>query len=227
MLIVEDEPTVRLSLRLACEKAGFTVEEASSGPQALERASRRRPGLVLLDLTLPGLDGIDVCRELRLRDSELPVIMVTARDDEVDRVLGLELGADDYITKPFSPRELIARVRAVLRRSSSRGVSAAGPTLRLGGLTIRYGEREVQVNGAPITLTRTEFEILSSLARHPGRVLTRDQLVAEVWGYDSEGHTRLLDSHIGHLRSKLGRQPGGGKYIATIRDVGYKLACEP
>ncbi len=186
ILVVEDDPAVRLSLRLAGQKEGFEVAEAASGPEALDELARQRPDLVLLDLMLPGPSGFEVCRSVHQRDPSLPVIILTARGDEVDKVVGLELGADDYITKPFSPRELIARIRAVLRR--------------------------------------TEFELLAALAAQAGRVLTRDQLVTRVWGYEAEGGTRLLDSHIAHLRAKIEPEPSRPRYIQTVRDVGYRLS---
>ena len=225
ILVVEDDPAVRLSLRLAGQKEGFEVAEAASGPEALDELARQRPDLVLLDLMLPGPSGFEVCRSVHQRDPSLPVIILTARGDEVDKVVGLELGADDYITKPFSPRELIARIRAVLRRSARAAEAAsAGEELVLGGLRIDLGAREVSVEGRPVSLTRTEFELLAALAAQAGRVLTRDQLVTRVWGYEAEGGTRLLDSHIAHLRAKIEPEPSRPRYIQTVRDVGYRLS---
>ena len=228
ILVVEDDPSVRLSLRLTGEKEGFEVVEAASGPEALAELARRRPDLVLLDLMLPGPTGFDVCRAVHQRDGSLPVIILTARGDEVDKVVGLELGADDYITKPFSPRELVARIRAVLRRSAR--AAEAGPQpdssreqLLFGGLRIDLGSREVTVDDRPVSLTRTEFELLAALAGNAGRVLTRDQIVTRVWGYEAEGGTRLLDSHIAHLRAKIEADPSHPRYIQTVRDVGYRL----
>jgi DNA-binding response OmpR family regulator len=230
---VEDDPTVRRSIRLACEKEGFRVQEASIGTEALERAALERPDLVLLDLMLPGMNGYDVCRELRHLDAELPIIMVTAKGEEVDKVIGLELGADDYVTKPFGPRELIARIRAHLRKRSRQGgepadgPSALRPSLRIGQLLIRVAEREVAVADQPVSLTHTEFEILNFLARHAGQVLTRDQIVTQVWGYDAEGDGRLLDSHIKNLRRKIEPDARRPRFIVTVQQVGYKLVREP
>jgi two-component system, OmpR family, alkaline phosphatase synthesis response regulator PhoP len=231
ILVVEDDPAVRLSLRLTCQKEGFEVAEAADGLGAFSEFARDRPDLVLLDLMLPGLSGLDVCRELRQRDQNLSVIILTARGDEVDKVVGLELGADDYITKPFSPRELIARIRAVLRRSARANESSTGPDnrvivdqLRIGTLTIDLGARAVVVAGRSVTLTRTEFDLLAALASQAGRALTRDELVQRVWGYEAGGGTRLLDSHIAHLRAKLEADPSSPRYVQTVRDVGYLLS---
>lgn len=230
ILVVEDDPSVRLSLRLACAKEGFAVTEAASGLEALDCLQRSRSDLVILDLMLPGVSGFDVCRTIHQRDPNLPVIILTARGDEVDKVVGLELGADDYITKPFSPRELIARIRAVLRRSvraAEPAAALASPThdeLQLGGLRIDLAAREVRVDDRQVTLTRTEFELLRALASRAGRVLTRNQLVTEVWGYEDEGGTRLLDSHIAHLRAKIEADPAHPRYLHTVRDVGYRLS---
>src|SRR5919197_2373575 len=227
ILVVDDDPAVRLSLRLAGQKEGFEVAEAASGPEALDELARQRPDLVLLDLMLPGPSGFEVCRSVHQRDPSLPVIILTARGDEVDKVVGLELGADDYITKPFCPGELIARIRAVLRRSARTAEAApvgpSGEELVLGGLRIDLGAREVSVDGRPVTLTRTEFDLLAALAAQAGRVVTRDQLVTRVWGYEAEGGTRLLDSHIAHLRAKLEPDPARPRYVHTVRDVGYRL----
>ena len=228
ILVVEDDPSVRLSLRLAGQKEGFEVLEAGSGPEALELLSRRRPDLVLLDLMLPGPTGFDVCRAVHQRDPSLPVIILTARGDEVDKVVGLELGADDYITKPFSPRELIARIRAVLRRSARAAETASPPAgapdeVVHGDLRIDLAAREVSVGGRSVSLTRTEFDLLAALATNVGRVLTRDQLVTRVWGYEAEGGTRLLDSHIAHLRAKIEPDPSHPRYVQTVSDVGYRL----
>jgi DNA-binding response OmpR family regulator len=234
ILVVEDDPAVRLSLRLAGEKEGFAVSEATDGTEALERVAQLRPDLVILDLMLPSMSGFDVCRTIHQRDPSLPVIILTARGDEVDKVVGLEMGADDYITKPFSPRELIARVRAVLRRSSRAAETAPAspaPTtteaLLLDGLRIDLASRQVWIEERAVSLTRTEFELLLALATNAGRVLTRDQLVARVWGYEAEGGTRLLDSHIAHLRAKIEADPSRPRYLHTLRDVGYRLSPRP
>jgi DNA-binding response OmpR family regulator len=230
ILVVEDDQAVRLSLRLACQKEGFTVLEAASGPEALAQLGGCRPDLIMLDLMLPGPSGFDVCREVRQRDPNLPVIILTARGDEVDKVVGLELGADDYITKPFSPRELVARIRAVLRRASRPIELAAAPIsarhgnqIQLGALQIDLAARSVSLDGRPITLTRTEFDLLATLAAEAGRALTREALVHRVWGYEAGSDTRLLDSHIAHLRAKLETDPGRPRFVQTVRDIGYRL----
>ena len=220
LLVVEDDPAVRLSLRVAFERQGFAVDEAAGAAAGLAQARRQRPDALILDLMLPDMDGIELFRTLRDEDRELPVVMLTARGDEVDRVVGLEMGADDYVTKPFSPRELIARVRAVLRRSA-RGADE-GDEWRFGELVIRPRGREVALAGRPVALTRTEFDLLAYLAARPGRVATRDELVQAVWGYVTEGESRLLDSHIRHLRAKIEPQPRAPRHLLTVRDVGYK-----
>jgi DNA-binding response OmpR family regulator len=227
ILVVEDDSAVRLSLRLAGQKEGFQVAEAANGPEALAQVADQRPDLVLLDLMLPGPSGFEVCRSIHQRDPSLPIIILTARGDEVDKIVGLELGADDYVTKPFSPRELIARIRAVLRRSAraieAAPVAPATQELTLDGLHIDVPAREVSLDGRPVSLTRTEFDLLAALAGQVGQVLTRDQLVTQVWGYEAEGDTRLLDSHIAHLRAKIEPDPGRPRYLQTVRDVGYRL----
>lgn len=231
ILIVEDDPAVRLSLRITCQREGFAIVEAGSGQDALRLVTQEKPDLVLLDLLLPDMNGLDVCRALRQQSSALPIIMLTAKNEEIDKVVGLELGADDYVTKPFSPRELVARIRAVLRRAQLRADAASQArqegALRFGKLTIRMAEREVTVNDRPVQLTATEFDLLAYLATNPGIALTRDQLASHVWGYDSEGDTRLLDTHIAHLRAKLEPNPSRPNYILTVRNVGYKLNPSP
>ena len=227
ILIVEDDPAVRLSLRLACETEGYHVREAASGPQAQALFQAQRPNLVLLDLMLPEMSGFDICRWIRQQDSDVPVIILTARSDEIDKVLGLELGADDYVTKPFSPRELLARIRAVLRRSKRSGgqQEESGSLLNFGDgqLVIDLDERQIWRDHTPVQLTRTEWSILTYLAQNAGRAITRNQLVRHVWGYDSEGETRLLDSHIGHVRAKIEPDANRPRYIVTVRDVGYRF----
>jgi DNA-binding response OmpR family regulator len=218
-----------MSLCLTGQKEGFAVVEAGTGPEALAALEAERPDLVLLDLMLPGQSGFDVCRAIHQKDASLPVIILTARGDEVDKVVGLEMGADDYVTKPFSPRELVARIRAVLRRSqrAAEGAPSASAELtdelHLGCLQIDLGSRLVTVNGREVPLTRTEFDLLNTLASQAGRVVTRDQLVTRVWGYEAEGGTRLLDSHIAHLRAKLESDPSHPRLVHTVRDVGYRL----
>jgi two-component system, OmpR family, alkaline phosphatase synthesis response regulator PhoP len=222
ILVVEDDQAVRLSLRVAFERQGFLVEEAATGAAGLARVASQPPDVVILDLMLPDVDGIELFRRLRRQQPDLPVVMLTARGDEVDRIVGLELGADDYVPKPFSPRELIARVRAVLRRST-RGSGDESDTWRLRGLVIHPQKRTVAMGGREVFLTRTEFDLLLYLAQHAGNVATRDELVQAVWGYVTEGESRLLDSHIRHLRAKIEPEPRSPRYLVTVRDVGYKL----
>jgi two-component system, OmpR family, alkaline phosphatase synthesis response regulator PhoP len=222
ILVIEDDPAVRLSLRVAFERQGFVVEEAASGNDGLCRIHTHLPEVVILDLMLPDVDGIQLFRGLRAEYSDLPVVMLTARGDEMDRIVGLELGADDYVTKPFSPRELIARVRAVLRRSA-RGSADEGETYRVRDLVIRSHARTVDVAGRDVLLTRTEFDLLAYLAQRAGHVVARDELVQAVWGYVTEGESRLLDSHVRHLRAKIEPEPRAPRYLLTVRDIGYKL----
>jgi DNA-binding response OmpR family regulator len=227
-LLVEDEPSLRLVTRLACESAGFSVREAPTGSEALAQLRAARPDVVLLDLMLPDMDGYDVCRQLRRLDETLPVIMVTARGEEIDKVIGLELGADDYLTKPYGTRELIARIRTQLRKARLTSPTPATPAdfMRVGPIDLSARAREVKVSGRPVTLTRTEFDILAFLADHVGAALTRDQIITAVWGYDApSGDDRLVDSHVKNLRSKLGEQ--GGALIQTVPRIGYKLTPHP
>jgi DNA-binding response OmpR family regulator len=222
ILVVDDEPRIAALARDYLEHAGFGVRVASSGEVALETIRRDRPDLVVLDLGLPGADGLDVTREIR-RDSSLPVIMLTARDDELDKLLGLELGADDYITKPFSPRELVARVRAVLRRADA----VANPTdqpIRAGELTLDLPRMRAELAGRTIDLTPTEFSLLAALARQPGRIFTRSQLLDAVHGVAFESYERAIDTHIKNLRRKLEPDPRRPVHILTVYGVGYRFA---
>lgn len=234
VLVVEDEPALRDVVEYNLRQAGFTTVSADDGRQAVEVAETSRPDLVVLDLMLPGLDGLTVCRILRQRLPDLPVIMLTARDSELERVLGLELGADDYVTKPFSPRELVARVRAVLRRArpdatATRPAHGGGglPSGRAGvlapGLCIDFSAREVLRNGQPVDLTPTEFRLLEALAVRPGQALTRVQLFEQAWGEVAFGDERTVDVHIHHLREKLEDDPSQPKLILTVRGHGYRL----
>lgn len=217
VLVVEDEPAISEVIRLYLVRAGYGVHAESDGESALRRARELRPALVVLDVGLPRLDGIEVCRRLREADDWTPVIFVTARDDEVDRVLGLELGADDYLTKPFSPRELVARIGTVLRR-------AAGPpstaTLVHGRLRVEPGSRRVHVGEREIELTATEFDLLAALMRRPGQVFSREQLLASVWGAADYSGSRTVDVHVAQLRAKLGTDSP----LRTHRGVGYSAA---
>jgi two-component system alkaline phosphatase synthesis response regulator PhoP len=223
ILVVDDEPQIAEIARDYLRLAGFDVLVAGDGVRALEAARGRHPDLVVLDLGLPGLDGLDVARALR-RDSDVPIIMLTARVAEDDRLAGLEIGADDYVTKPFSPRELVARVRAVLRRSEGRHVD--GDLLRVSGLVIDVARRTVRRGDEPIDLTPTEFQLLAALARHPGRVLTRSQLLDAARGTDAEAYDRAIDSHVKNIRRKLEPDPHAPRYLETVYGIGYRLVEE-
>ena len=221
ILVVDDEPRIVELARDYLEHAGFRVVTASDGRTALEMARRDRPDLVVLDLGLPGLDGLDVTRELR-RDGSIPIVMVTARDDELDKLLGLELGADDYLTKPFSPRELVARVKAVLRRAD-RPVESAD-LIRVGELQLDVPRMRTEVAGTSVDLTPTEFTLLATLARQPGRIFTRSQLLDALHGVAFESYERAIDSHIKNMRRKLEPDPRQPRYVLTVYGVGYRLA---
>lgn len=221
ILVVDDEPRIVDLARDYLEQAGFSVVTTSSGPAAPEAARTRAPDLIVLDLGLPGLDGIDVTRALR-RESSVPIVMLTARDDELDRVLGLELGTDDYITKPFSPRELVARVKAVLRRTEH--VEETDGLVVAGDVHIEVERMRVEIGGRPIELTATEFQLLTTMAHHPGRIFTRSQLLDAVHGVAFESYERAIDAHIKNLRRKLEPQPHAPRYILTVYGVGYRVA---
>jgi DNA-binding response OmpR family regulator len=225
VLVVDDEPHIRTVLRGYLEADGFVVSEAADGEAALAAVHAGEPDLVLLDVMLPGIDGIETLRQLRTF-SDAYVILVTARTEEVDKLVGLGVGADDYVTKPFSPREVTARVKAVLRRG--RG-TPAGPDarLRFAGLTVDPAGREVEVDGAPVELSSLEFDLLTALARAPGRVFSRAQLLQQVWGYDFYGDERVIDVHIRSLRARLGDDAADPHLIATVRGVGYKFVGRP
>lgn len=218
ILIVEDEPKIVELVRRYLERDGYQVSVAGDGQKAIEVARSWQPDLVLLDLNLPDMDGLDVCRTVR-RTSSVPIIMVTARDEDVDKLVGLELGADDYITKPFSPREVVARVRAVLRRAQPQVISP--DIINVGSLSIDVSRHEARCHDKLLDLTATEFKILLTMARSPGRVFTRMQLLDEVQGIAFEGYERTIDAHIKNLRHKM--EPGQSCRIATVRAVGYKL----
>lgn len=222
VLVAEDDREIVKVVRAYLERAGFNVLAAYDGKEALFMARRDRPDLVILDLMLPEMDGLDVCRQLR-RESDIPIIMLTARVEEADKLVGLELGADDYITKPFSPRELVARVRAVLRRAER---PSEPEIISLGEVTIDHGRHMVKVGGREAELTPTEFDLLTVLMRHPGRVFTRLQLLEMVQGYAYEGYERTIDVHIKNLRRKIEPQPHEPRYILTVHGVGYKFAEE-
>jgi len=220
VLVVEDDPDIAALLRLHLSRAGFAIAMLDSGVSAVQVVRDRRPALVLLDLMLPGLDGFEVCRALRAdpRTAGVPIIMLTARAEESDRVMGLELGADDYVTKPFSPKEVVARVRALLRRTQRQ---ASQPVLRYGPLVVDIERHRVELDGRDVHLTAKEFLLLRYLLEHPGRVLSRDLLLSDVWGYTYTGGTRTVDVHVRRLREKL---PLLEDALVTIKQFGYKLA---
>jgi DNA-binding response OmpR family regulator len=224
ILLVDDEDSVQKLLAYPLEREGYRVVQARDGEEALRRFAAERIDLVVLDIMLPKLDGLEVCKRLRA-ESEVPIIMLTARDDELDKVLGLELGADDYITKPFSIREFRSRVRALLRRASvSRQVDGSGGDLiSAEGLTIDLGRRAVEVGGERVQLTYVEFELLRVLASHPGRVYNRRMLLEALWGGADYREPRTIDVHVRHLREKLERDPAEPEYILTVRGVGYRF----
>ena len=222
VLVVEDEESISDPLSYLLRQEGFEVAVAETGPDALVEFDRSGADIVLLDLMLPGLSGTEVCRALRARSS-VPVIMLTARDSEIDKVVGLELGADDYVTKPFSARELVARVRAVLRRRGSEPEEAAPAALEAGPVRMDVERHVVTVDGRSVQLPLKEFELLEMLLRNAGRVLTRGQLIDRVWGADYVGDTKTLDVHVKRLRAKIEPDPAVPQHLVTVRGLGYKL----
>jgi two-component system, OmpR family, response regulator RegX3 len=222
VLVVEDEESFSDVLSYMLRKEGFEVSLAATGTAALTEFDRTGADIVLLDLMLPEMPGTEVCRQLRQR-SNVPIIMVTARDSEIDKVVGLEIGADDYVTKPYSPRELVARIRAVLRRQSSEAVEHAGATLSAGPVRMDVERHVVTVDGSAVQLPLKEFELLELLLRNAGRVLTRGQLIDRVWGADYVGDTKTLDVHVKRLRSKIEPEPSTPRYLVTVRGLGYKF----
>ena len=220
ILVVDDAPNIVELLRMYLEGAGYATIVATDGPSAVEQHRRHRPDLVILDLMLPGMDGFEVCRAIR-RDADTPVIMLTARTDDVDAIVGLELGADDYVTKPFNPRALVARVKAILRRTD--GTVRLGRPIEVGTLRIDPRRREVVVAGRTVELRGREFDLLAALARDPGVVLSREALLEDVWGTDFPGETRTVDVHVSELRKKLGAD---GPTIESVRGVGYRLVAD-
>ncbi|MGS2613256.1 response regulator [Micromonospora sp. LZ34] len=222
VLVVEDEESFSDALSYMLRKEGFEVSVAATGPSALTEFDRTGADIVLLDLMLPEMSGTEVCRQLRQR-SHVPIIMVTARDSEIDKVVGLEIGADDYVTKPYSPRELVARIRAVLRRQSTEVAESGAPTLAAGPVRMDIERHVVTVDGAAVQLPLKEFELLELLLRNAGRVLTRGQLIDRVWGADYVGDTKTLDVHVKRLRSKIEPEPSAPRFIVTVRGLGYKF----
>jgi DNA-binding response OmpR family regulator len=219
ILVVEDEQAIADLVRAYLRREGFDVVWARSGEQALDELSRHPVRLVVLDIGLPGIDGFEVCRRLRSRTG-VPILILSARDDEVDRVAGLEAGADDYVTKPFSPRELVARVKAILRRTGGGGVATDGGALAVGDVALDRASRTVTVAGAPVELTSREFDLLTALLAHPGVVLSRDRLLELAWQGEFAGGTRTVDVHVAQLRGKLGRP----EFVETVRGAGYKVS---
>jgi len=220
ILLADDEPNIIELAQLYLEREGYRIITASDGEAALEAVEERRPALLVLDLMMPVLDGLEVCRTLRGKKDPVAILMLTARDEDIDKILGLELGADDYLTKPFNPRELVARVKAVLRRSSVQDQTREEEQIQIGDILIDIRRREVKIDGQPVEIRTQEFDLLYTLASHPGIVLSRDQLLDLAWGYDYYGNTRTVDVHIGHLRKKLS---GSKVKIETVTKIGYKL----
>lgn len=222
ILVVDDEPHILELVKYNLAQEGFEVLTAHDGAQAVARARDSQPDLIILDIMLPYVDGLEVCRQIR-RDSAVPIIMLTAKGGELERVVGLEIGADDYVTKPFSPRELVARVRAILRRTAVEASPGQTGPLRGGGLVLDPNTHEVTLDGRLVDLTAKEFELLRLLLSHPNRVFTRDFLLEHIWGYDYYGSTRTVDMHISRLREKIEDDPASPTYIVTVRGVGYKF----
>lgn len=220
ILVVDDEPNIVQLARLYLERDGYAVSSVGNGQKALDAVRSQHPDLVVLDVMLPQVDGFEVCRRLRAEDNPVPIIMVTARDDDIDKILGLELGADDYLTKPFNPRELVARVRAVLRRGVPPQVQTIEAPIQVGDLEIDLAGREIRINGQSVELRTQEFEVLKVLADNKGVVLSREQLLSKAWGYDFYGQTRTVDVHIAQLRRKIAASQ---VQIETVTGIGYKL----
>ncbi len=219
ILLIDDEPNIVQLARMYLERDGFRVEAVGDGRAALDAVARLRPALVVLDIMLPELDGLEVCRRLRAENNPVMILMLTARDEDIDKILGLEMGSDDYLTKPFNPRELVVRVKALLRRVD-RGPESGAVPVHIGDVVIDPGSREVTVAGRLVEMRPKEFDLLLILAEHKRLVLSRDQLLQLAWGYDFAGQTRTVDVHVGHLRKKLA---GSTVHIETVTGVGYKL----
>lgn len=224
ILVVDDEEPIQELLRFNLEKEGYQVAVAKDGQEALDRVKDEQPDLLVLDVMLPGMSGVEVCRRLRLNPKyqQLPIIMLTAKGEEIDKVLGLELGADDYMTKPFSPRELLARIKACLRRLNN-SLGETEVQIMRGELKIDLDGFRVQVRGVDTELTPKEFELLRVFATHPGKVYSRDELLERIWGYEYDGDTRTVDVHVRHLRLKVEKDPSNPEYIETLRGIGYRF----
>lgn len=226
ILIVDDEVSIVTLLTFNIERAGFETDTAYDGAVAVRKATENEYDLIILDLMLPVMDGLEVCRDLRQNKIETPILMLTAKDDELDKILGLELGADDYLTKPFSPKEVVARIKAILRRTST-PVKQSFEMIKIGKLFIYPEKHEVKIGEKLLTFTRKEFELLLYLVEHKGKVLSRDQLLNKVWNYDFAGDTRIVDVHISRLREKIETDTKKPAYIKTIRGLGYKMEDLP
>lgn len=224
ILVVDDEPSIVTLMKFNLEKAGYEVITAEDGRQGLDLSLTEKPDLIVLDLMLPGMDGMDICKSLRQEKVDTPILMLTAKDEEFDKILGLELGADDYMTKPFSPREVVARVKAILRRTQvQQAPDDASSVIKLGALEIHTDTYDVYARGEQLVLTPKEYELLLYLSNHKNKVLSRDQLLNGVWDFHYDGDTRIVDVHISHLREKIEADPKRPAYIRTIRGFGYKL----
>ena len=221
ILVIDDEPPILEVVTAYLQNEGYQVFTARDGPSGLKAARTFRPDLLVLDIMLPGMDGLELLTQLR-RESDAYVILLTAKSEETDKIVGLSLGADDYLTKPFSPRELVARVKAALRRLHSEGNAAETAVMAFRHVRIDTGRRQVWLDDEPVELTTTEFDLLKTLVQHRGRVLSRGQLLQQVWGYDFYGEERVVDVHVGHIRQKL----GDGRFIVTVRGVGYRFDDE-
>jgi two-component system alkaline phosphatase synthesis response regulator PhoP len=220
ILLVDDEPSIVQLARMYLEREGFRIESANDGEAALAKVARDHPALVVLDVMLPKLDGFEVCRRLRASQNPTAILMLTARDEDIDKILGLELGADDYLTKPFNPRELVARVKAILRRGERSAKQDDAAPIQLGDLTVDPARREVRFSARTLNLRAQEFDLLLTLAEHRGLVLSREQILQKAWGFDFYGQTRTVDVHVAHLRKKLEES---SVKIETVTGVGYKL----
>jgi two-component system alkaline phosphatase synthesis response regulator PhoP len=224
ILLVDDEPSIIQLARMYLEREAFRIASVGDGESALAAVAREHPALVVLDVMLPKLDGFEVCRRLRAKNDPAAILMLTARDEDIDKILGLELGADDYLTKPFNPRELVARVKAILRRSERQTAAPDAAPIHIGDLTIDSARREVRVDSQSLDLRTQEFDLLLALAEHRGLVLSREQILQKAWGFDFYGQTRTVDVHVAHLRRKL--EPSSVR-IETVTGVGYKLVISP
>ncbi len=222
ILVVDDEINIIQLVQLYLQREGYRVESASDGKTALTMVDLLAPAMMILDIMLPELDGLEVCRRLRAVDNQISIIMLTARDEDIDKILGLELGADDYLTKPFNPRELVARVKSILRRQGRNQLAESPKVFHIADLLIDEHQREVKINGILISLRAQEFEVLFTLAHNRGRVMTREQLLSQAWGYDFAGETRTVDVHVAQLRRKLS---ASSVRIETVTGIGYKLVA--